>query len=352
MKTSIAILPFIALFSAMLPSVEAHGFVTKFTVDGKSYKGNTPDGKGNPSPIRLINTIDPVKGASNKNMMCGQSAQPASLVADVNPGSKISFAWGDPDGSNWPHNTGPIMTYMASCGSTSCDKFDASNAKWFKIDQTGRKSNGDWVQQDFMDGKEYSTSVPQNLKAGGYLIRHEIIALHLADSKGGAEFYPSCIQVNVKGSGTGTPSSNSLVSFPGAYSDSDPGIFDKNVFDTNAKYSFPGPAVVKLAAGGGSSPTPADGGDSVPASPSVTPSSTESSPDPSSTDIDDNNDNSCNSEKKRMIVKRGLPSVAEPITNSTDSNTKDAITKPQPGEARPRHLSRVMGRLTHIKAQW
>lgn len=80
-----------------------------------------------------------------------------------------------------------------------------------------------------MDGKTYTTSVPANLKSGQYLVRHEIIALHLADTKGGAEFYPSCTQVNVKGSGTGTPSASELVSFPGAYKDTDAGIFDKNV---------------------------------------------------------------------------------------------------------------------------
>jgi len=373
MKTSVAVLlPFIALFSAMLPAVSAHGFVNKFTVDGKLYKGNTPNGKANASPIRLINSINPVKGATNKNVMCGPSAQPASLVADVNPGSKISFSWATPSGK-WPHNTGPLMTYMASCGSTTCDKFDASQAKWFKIDEAGRKSNGDWFQQDIMDGKEYSTSVPQNLKAGGYLIRHEIIALHLANNKGGAEFYPSCIQVNVKGSGTGTPSSNSLVSFPGAYSDSDAGIFDKNVFNTKAKYSFPGPAVVQLAAGGSSS-TPADDGDDSDSEPvsssSVKPSGTKSTPVPSSTGkTNNNNSKACGSEKKkRMIVKRAatLPSIAEPVVdviepevniaepenNSTDT-TEDAITKPHPAvEAHPRHLSRVMGRLTHINNQW
>lgn len=44
---------------------------------------------------------------------------------------------------------------------------------------------------------------------------------------GGAEFYPSCTQVRVSGSGNGAP--NATVSFPGAYSDSDPGIFDPNV---------------------------------------------------------------------------------------------------------------------------
>lgn len=42
------------------------------------------------------------------------------------------------------------MTYMASCGSTTCDKFNDTGAKWFKIDQAGKKAgdDSDWVQAD------------------------------------------------------------------------------------------------------------------------------------------------------------------------------------------------------------
>ena len=69
--------------------------------------------------------------------------------------------------------------------------------------------------------------VDNTFGAGGYLIRHEIIALHLAVSMGGAEFYPMCTQVMIGGSGSGTPSPT--VSFPGAYNDNDPGIYDPNV---------------------------------------------------------------------------------------------------------------------------
>ena len=43
--------------------------------------------------------------------------------------------------------SGPMEVYLASCGSTSCDKFDASNAQWFKITEVGKRSGG-WVQQD------------------------------------------------------------------------------------------------------------------------------------------------------------------------------------------------------------
>ncbi|KAJ3551901.1 hypothetical protein NM688_g4443 [Phlebia brevispora] len=218
---------------ATLSSVSAHGFVSQIGIDGKWYPGSPPSNyspsKG-PSPIRQISDINPVKGSSNPDLMCGLSAQKAELVVPANPGSVFSVQWvGSTTGaSNWPHNTGPLMTYMASCGSTSCSEFDPTGAKWFKIDELGLKSDGStWYQSDIMNGDAYEVTLPQNLAPGGYLIRHEIIALQLATSLGGAEFYPMCTQVMIGGSGNGVPSPT--VSFPGAYSDNDPGIFDPNV---------------------------------------------------------------------------------------------------------------------------
>lgn len=78
-------------------------------------------------------------------------------------------------------------------------------------------------------GTVYNATLPKNLAPGQYLVRHEIIALHLANQKGMAEFYPSCQQINVGGNGNGVPSKDQLLSFPGAYSDDDPGIFTPGV---------------------------------------------------------------------------------------------------------------------------
>ena len=55
----------------------------------------------------------------------------------------------------------------------------------------------------------------------------QLIALQIAVSLGGAEFYPSCTQVRVGGNGSGVP--NATVSFPGAYEDTDPGILTPDV---------------------------------------------------------------------------------------------------------------------------
>ncbi|KAF8266394.1 glycosyl hydrolase family 61-domain-containing protein [Lactarius quietus] len=235
---------------ALLPSVAAHGYVTKVVIDGTTYYGNLPQdvaGSNNSaSPIRQIYDIGPVKGADNPDINCGLSAQLASMVVPANPGSSMEFYWGDPGAEKWPHNTGPFMTYMASCGNTTCDKFNGSTAQWFKIDEIGKKPDGTtWYQQDVMNGSPVTLTLPPNIAPGGYLVRQEIIALHLAVTLGGAEFYPSCTQINVGGSQTGTP--NQTVTFPGAYSDNDPGIYDPSVFDAGATYIFPGPPVSNLA---------------------------------------------------------------------------------------------------------
>ena len=58
------------------------------------------------------------------------------------------------------------MTYMASCGSTTCDKFDVTKAEWFKISEDGRKSDGsgDWIQMDLCASPFFlSFSHPTNL---------------------------------------------------------------------------------------------------------------------------------------------------------------------------------------------
>ena len=41
----------------------------------------------------MISEVDPVKGASNPNLSCGQSAKPATLTVPANPGSDVSITW-------------------------------------------------------------------------------------------------------------------------------------------------------------------------------------------------------------------------------------------------------------------
>nr|VWO95795.1 Cytochrome P450 monooxygenase AKT7 (EC (AK-toxin biosynthesis protein 7) [Ganoderma boninense] len=320
-----------AAVSAALPYVAAHGFVSQVVIDGQTYEGNVPNQYKGPSPIRLISDISPVKGASNKDLFCGLNAALAEMVVPANPGSNVTFQWSGGGGQKWPHNTGPLMTYMASCGSTSCDKFDSLDAEWFKIDEAGKKNADTWVQQDIMNGDSYTLTLPSNLSPGGYLIRHEIIALHLAVTMGGAEFYPSCTQIQVGGNGNGQP--NQTVHFPGAYSDSDPGIFDPTVFDSGSTYVFPGPSISNLASTQEEvtppvSSVPFPSGTAVQTGKASSTSSTKVSAPSASASGSASNNASTGSKSQCKLKKRAASNSAEDLV-----------------VVRPRHFSRVMARL-------
>ncbi|PIL29992.1 hypothetical protein GSI_07903 [Ganoderma sinense ZZ0214-1] len=321
----------VAALSAALPYVSAHGFVSQVVIDGQTYEGNVPNEYKGPSPIRLISDISPVKGASNKDLFCGLNAALAEMIVPANPGSNVTFQWSGGAGQKWPHNTGPLMTYMASCGSTSCDKFDSLDAEWFKIDEAGKKDADTWIQQDIVNGDSYSLTLPSDLSPGGYLIRHEIIALHLAVTLGGAEFYPSCTQIQVGGNGNGQP--NQTVHFPGAYSDNDPGIFDPTVFDSGSTYVFPGPAISNLASTQEEvtppvSSVPFPSGTAVQTGKASGASSTKVSAPSASASGSTSNNASTGSKSQCKLKKR-----------AAGNSSEDLVV------VRPRHFSRVMARL-------
>lgn len=318
----------IASLLATATLASAHGIVADITVDGKKFQGNKPGGSTNPSVIRQVSAQDPTKGATNPDINCGPDATAASLVADVNPGSVMTFDWREADfQGKWPHNTGPMLTYMASCGDQTCDKFDSTTAKWFKVQQVGQDSDGKWAQAALMTGGVATVNIPKNIAPGNYLVRHEIIALHLAMTKGGAEFYPSCTQVRIGGNGSGQPTADELVSLPGAYSDTDPGILTPDVFNPGFKYNFPGPQIAKFVGddtGSDSSSGSSSGSGNTGNSGNNSGSSTSSSTPPQSS----SNNSSQNSSGSCKLKKKPSSSAAAAATASASM--------------RPRHISRVM----------
>jgi hypothetical protein len=161
-----------------------------------------------------------------------------------------------------------------------------------------------------VNGAAVTVPLPQNLAAGNYMVRHEIIALHLATTFGMAEFYPSCSQIKVSGSQTGAPNANELVTFPGGYNDSDPGIYDPQVYNTSAPYVFPGPPVASFVSG-------ITSGNSTSGNSSSTVSSTAGSAPPA-----------------QSSQASGQPcKVTKPLAPS-NTPSADAV--------QPRHLSRIM----------
>jgi len=153
----------------------------------------------------------------------------------------------DPDYSRWSHEWGPLLAYLAACGE-SCDDVDTTAPIWFKVHEVGLINgtwpNGYWGMMDLCKGEPFSIPIPKSLKPGKYILRHELIALHTP-----FQIFPGCVQIEVSGSGSALPGPDySLVAFPGAYSENDPGLnittedfWSKN--ENNTVYPMPGPKV-------------------------------------------------------------------------------------------------------------
>lgn len=97
-----------------------------------------------------------------------------------------------------------------------------------------------WGTNDVLKNLYWESNIPSSLAPGNYLIRHELLALHQANTP---QFYAECAQIVVSGSGSASPSGNYLANIPGYASQSDPGITVDTYGSKATTYTPPGPAV-------------------------------------------------------------------------------------------------------------
>ncbi|KAF9261528.1 cellulose-growth-specific protein [Marasmius fiardii PR-910] len=228
-----------------VPKVLAHGGVLAISNGGNWYNGwspyNSPTGQS--TIIRPWATYDPITDATASTVHCNDDGTSPSgqLTATVAAGSQITAYWNQV----WPHPYGPMLVYMAQCPGSTCTGVNSRSLKWFKIDQAGLLSgtvgNGYWGSGKMIDQNcTWTSTIPSTIPSGAYMIRFETIALHSLP----AQLYPECAQLQVTGGGNVAPSSSILVSFPGAYSNSDPGL-TTNLYTQEAMsqttYQIPGP---------------------------------------------------------------------------------------------------------------
>ncbi|KAK4231625.1 family 61 putative glycoside hydrolase [Podospora fimiseda] len=241
-------------------TVLAHGYVDNATINNQLYQFYQPYqdpymGEWAPKRIsRPVYSNGPVENVTSIDLQCGGissegkiGSSPAPLHALAFAGQEVNLRW-----TYWPDShMGPVITWMSRCPDTGCNEWQPEDKKvWFKIKDGGRETvdktwpDDVWASTPFMfhGNKGYNYTIPACLKPGFYLVRHEIIALHSAWAEGGAQFYPSCHQLEVKGDGdVVVDDENLLVGFPGAYEANHPGIH-VNVWNAGG-YTIPGPKV-------------------------------------------------------------------------------------------------------------
>ncbi|KAG9197117.1 hypothetical protein G6514_002259 [Epicoccum nigrum] len=235
--------------AALLDTASAHGFVSGVTTNGAWTAGSNPVWYYLPSAQRAQTAgwdalnqdngfVEPAS-ASTDNINCHKSATAGKQYASVAAGADLKFYW-----NTWPDtHKGPIINYIAPCNG-DCTTLTPGSLRWTKISQGGLITpggSGTWVTDELIKNNfTSSTTIPRNLKAGNYVIRHEIIALHSASSDNGAQFYPQCLNLKVTGSGSVAPPSG--VAGTSLYKRNDPGVLF-NLYNNPTSYSYPGPAV-------------------------------------------------------------------------------------------------------------
>ena len=203
-----------------------------------SYDPSTPpqDQLGQPWMVqRVWASIDPIFSPSSVHLACNDPGDPPTSYIPIRAGDDITAVYW-----YWLHPVGPMSVWLAACGEDAdCRDVDVSQADWFKIWHAGllegpNLAEGLWWQKRFQrwDGSPglWPVTIPPALKPGLYMIRHEILSIHVADKP---QFYPECAHLNVSGTGDALPPSEFLKKFPGAYEVDGMWIFPSFAFPQN-----------------------------------------------------------------------------------------------------------------------
>ncbi|KAK4143500.1 lytic polysaccharide monooxygenase [Dichotomopilus funicola] len=226
-----------------------HGGVWNYSIAGDWQPGFFPyyPAEGQSSIQRHWIDFGPITDLASPSLICNNPGTSAEEYATVAAGAQIEAYY-----RGWPHDIGAVIVWMAYCGAepASCAEFDGTDgARWFKIDQAGLLSgtmlDGVWAQGDMVANRNYtwSVTIPERLQQGAYLLRHELLALHVPLTP---EFYPECAHLYVTGTGDELPGEDYLAAIPGVWEQDDPELhlsIYEEPSSSRTDWEIPGPAV-------------------------------------------------------------------------------------------------------------
>jgi len=185
----------------------------------------------------------PVTNVTDEAIRCYEldyNATPGETgTATVSAGTLVGF-----HADNTMGHPGYFSAYMTPASPAANSPEAGTGSTWFKIwEWSPTYSPTTGLVFDSENIVEFNFTIPKNLPSGQYLLRGEQIALHVASTFGGAQFYIGCAQLNVVNGGSGSP--GPTVAFPGVYTGYEPGILiDIYTLPANyTGYQAPGPAV-------------------------------------------------------------------------------------------------------------
>ncbi|KAL0934350.1 glycosyl hydrolase family 61 [Colletotrichum truncatum] len=245
MKTVAAL----ALTASMANMVAGHAIFQQLWVNGEDQSSTC---------VRMPASNSPVTDVTSNDMRCNAGAAKAASTCGVKAGDTITVEMHQHNDRDCTKEAiggahhGPVMIYLSSVADAATA--DGSSS-FFKVFESGYfEGNKTWGNDLINEGcGKQNFVIPSDVAPGDYLLRAETVALHAAGSEGGAQYYMSCYQLKIEGSGSAKPEG---VTFPGAYKATDPGLLI-NIYNTIANYVIPGPAVYGSGSSGSAPAAPA-----------------------------------------------------------------------------------------------
>ncbi|KAF2847154.1 carbohydrate-binding module family 1 protein [Plenodomus tracheiphilus IPT5] len=231
------------LATALISAVSAHQNMHQIWINDV-----TP---GYQTGIRMPPSNSPVEDVTSNDMACnvGGSKVPSGVdTIPANEGDTIKVQW---DQSGHP---GPITHFLFGPVDDASQE-TGIGAGWFKIDEVDNV-DGKWANEIMgANNMTREFALPTGLASGEYLLRSEMLALHGAQTVGGAQFYIGCAQLKITGTGSG--SCGPTISIPGAYKAEDANIYIPNVYNgfDATTYSAPGGPIATCGGASGATPS-------------------------------------------------------------------------------------------------
>ncbi|WQF81244.1 Putative auxiliary Activity family 9 [Colletotrichum destructivum] len=251
----------LALTASMANMVAGHAIFQQLWVNGADQES---------SCVRMPASNSPIEDPTSNNMRCNAGSAAATSTCGVKAGDTVTVEMHQHNDRDCTKEAiggahhGPVMAYLSAVDDAAAAD---GSTPFFKIFESGYfAENKTWGNDLINEGcGKQSFTIPSDIAPGDYLLRAETVALHAAGSANGAQYYMSCYQLKIEGTGTAKPEG---VSFPGAYKATDPGLLI-NIYNTITDYVIPGPAVYGggsgSGSGSGSAPAPSAPAASAPA---------------------------------------------------------------------------------------
>ncbi|CAE6404081.1 unnamed protein product [Rhizoctonia solani] len=235
-------------FSVIVALLASASAAYAHTVVRAVFINGVDQGNGENTYIRSPPNNNPVKDLASDAVACNVNNRAVPKTLEVSGGDVIIFEYTHERRGGQvisPTHKGAVQLYVAPTSS------NGQGAVWVKLHQEAY-TNGQWATEKLIqNGGRVSITVP-NLKAGEYLFRPEVIALHESDTAynvnpaRGVQLYMECIQFKVVSSGS--VSLPAGIDFKKSYTYADKGLVF-NLYGSDAgSYVPPGGPVSPIAA--------------------------------------------------------------------------------------------------------